>query len=116
MSPTDSGKDALDDLISKVQKAGAREGRSSVQTGRPTIKTGGLKPSEILFLPENQKRLINFLSHQPDSSIKEIMDALSLQQQEVNDLITTLKEAGFVNEALCDGETRYHVKLKSRQE
>lgn len=74
-------------------------------------KANGLKPSEILFLPDAQKRLVNFLSRNEHANFKEIQQALGMDHQETYAILSDLKELGYVNESLHEGEVHYRVKF-----
>ena len=95
---------ALDDLLQGVQdrkKAGTKG------------KTGGkkaLSPLELLALPDNQRKVVNHLSHQKQSSLADMQQNLpDFSPTELEQTIYALKEAGYIREALIDGEIYYRV-------
>jgi CRP-like cAMP-binding protein len=108
MAQADSNsKDALDNLISKAKSR--REGGSDLPV--PALQVGGLKPSEILFMSKEQKKLITYLSRQRHARIDEITQAVEMDRLQVHKILSELKDDGYVHEVLVDGEIFYRVKF-----
>lgn len=108
MAQTDSNsEDALDDLVSRVKSRQAKGRPASV----PAQHLGGLKPSEILFMPGEQKKLIYYLSRCRYARFNDIQQALNLDRAQTLEILSALKDDGYVHEALVDGEFYYHVKF-----
>lgn len=108
MAPTDSNsEDALDGLVNRVKSRRA-EGRRPTA---PAPQVGGLKPSEILFMSDEQKKLIIYLSHNSYARIDDIAQAIELDHAQTLNLLSTFKDQGYVHEALMDGEFFYRVKF-----
>lgn len=108
MAQSDShSEDALDDLVNRVKNRRA-EGK------RPRVfvtQTGGLRPSEMLSMPSEHKKLIFYLSHHRFASIDEIKQALETDQAQTLNTLSALKDAGYVHETLVNGEVFYRVKF-----
>lgn len=96
----------LEKLLGKTRQA---KNPASGNT-TPRNKPEGLRPSDILFLPEDQAGLVNHLSRSNRARLADLQQALDLPQQEILNLLSSLKEKGFVKAALQHGEIYYHVK------
>ncbi|MCJ7435960.1 MAG: hypothetical protein MUO77_20970, partial [Anaerolineales bacterium] len=108
MAQTDSNPDDdLDDLISKVK--GRRSGGTRSALDSPQIS--GLKPSEILFLPREQQKLINYLSRQRYARFHEIQQVMEMDDSQTLNILSIFKDAGYVHEVLRDGEIFYRIKF-----
>ena len=108
MAQTDSdSEDTLDNLVSRVKNRRARGGAAPV----PAPQVGGLKPSELLFMSKDQKKLITYLSRQPYARIDEISRAIEMDQSQTHKILSDLKDDGYVHEVLMDGEIFYRVKF-----
>jgi CRP-like cAMP-binding protein len=95
----------------KSQLHDAGDERSINDSKRSMARAGGLKPSEILFLPDKQKTLVNFLSRRECARFAEIQQTLGTDRQETLTTLSALKDLGYVNESLQDGEVHYHIKF-----
>jgi len=108
VAQTDSNSDdALDDLVSKV-KSRRREG---TRPAGDAPQMSGLKPSEILFLPREQQKLINYLSRQRYASFHEIQQVMEMDKLQTLNMLSIFKDAGYVHEVLRDGEIFYRIKF-----
>ena len=108
MAQTDSdSEDTLDNLVSRVKNRRARGGAAPV----PAPQVGGLKPSELLFMSKDQKKLITYLSRQPYARIDEISRAIEMDQSQTHKILSDLKDDGYVHEVLMDEEIFYRVKF-----
>ncbi len=108
MAQTDSdSEDTLDNLVSRVKNRRARGGAAPV----PAPQVGGLKPSELLFMSKDQKKLITYLSRQPYARIDEISRAIEMDQSQTHKILSDLKDDGYIHEVLMDGEIFYRVKF-----
>jgi CRP-like cAMP-binding protein len=99
-------EDALDDLVGRVKGRRREEKRSA-----DAPQMSGLKPSEILFLPRDQQKLINYLSRQRYANFQEIQRDLEMDQTQAHNVLSLCKDAGYVHETLRDGEIFYRVKF-----
>lgn len=77
----------------------------------PRNQPEGLRPSDILFLPEDQAKLVNHLSRSNRARLADLQQALELPQKQILEILSTLKEQGYVKAALQNGEIYYHVKF-----
>jgi CRP-like cAMP-binding protein len=108
MAQADSNsEDDLDGLVGRVKSRRAEGRRPFV----PTQQLGGLRPSEILFMSGEQKKLIYYLSHQQYARIEDIERAIELDQAETLKILSVLKDEGYVHEVLVNGEILYRVKF-----
>jgi CRP-like cAMP-binding protein len=108
MAPIDSNSEnALDDLVSRV-KSRRNEGKRAPEAAQAS---GGLKPSEILFMSSDQKKLVTYLSRQRYARISEIKAATDLSHVQILEILSTMKEQGHVHEALIKGEIFYRIKF-----
>ena len=109
MAQTDSNsEDALDNLVSRAKK---RRAGDSGSTSVPEPQLGGLKPSELLFMSKDQKKLITYLSRQRYARIGEISLAIEMDHSQTHKILSDLKDEGYVHEVLMDGEIFYRVKF-----
>jgi len=110
--PESDSDNALSGLINKARsrKAGVKDAPKSEQP-ETTPKPSGLKPSEILYLPPDQKKLVGYLSRQRHASFKQMQQALDMDPTQILQTLATLKDRGYINEALQDAEIFYRVKF-----
>lgn len=110
--PDSNSEDALGNLINKTRSRRAGT-KAAPPSGQQNIlsKPSGLKPSEILYLPPDQKKLVGYLSRQRHASFKDMQQALDMRPQEILQTLATLKDTGYISEALHDGEIFYRVKF-----
>lgn len=97
----------LDRLIEEPRQA------KNPATGKtaPRNRPEGLRPSDILFLPEGQARLVNHLSRLNRARLADLQQTLALPQKELVDILSSLKEQGYIKAALHNGEIYYHIKF-----
>jgi CRP-like cAMP-binding protein len=108
MAQTDSNsEDALDGLVSRVKNRRKEGMRPS--TFAPQV--GGLKPSEILFLSSEQKKIITYLSRQRYARMDEIRQAVEMDHLQTLKVLSALKDEGYVHEVLVDREFFYRVNF-----
>lgn len=69
----------------------------------------GLNPFDLLALPEEQRDLLNWLSRRKQARFDEILAALGMDNELLAALLSDLKQAQYVNEALIEGEVYYRV-------
>lgn len=106
-----NSEDALGGLINKARsrRAGAKPATATEQTILP--KPSGLRPSEILFLPADQKKLVGYLSRQRHARFKDMQQVVDMESQQILKTLSDLKDNGYINEVLQDGEIYYRVKF-----
>ncbi|NIS81638.1 MAG: cyclic nucleotide-binding domain-containing protein [Anaerolineales bacterium] len=66
---------------------------------------------DLLFLPAEQRELINWLSRRDQARFADIYKALSQDPDQVAPVLSELKEAGYIREAFIDGEIYYRVSF-----
>lgn len=102
-----SSASELDKLLGTTRQAkNAANSKTS-----PRNKPEGLKPSDILFLPEDQARLVNHLSRFNRARLADLQQALNLTQKDALNLLATLKEKGYIKAALQNDEIYYLIKF-----
>ena len=108
MSQADSNsEDALDNLVNRAKSR--RAGGNDLPSSAPQVS--GLKPSELLFMSKDQKKLITYLSRQRYARIDEISRAIEMDHSQTQKILSGLKDDGYVHEVLMDGEIFYRVKF-----
>ncbi|MEW5957941.1 MAG: cyclic nucleotide-binding domain-containing protein [Chloroflexota bacterium] len=101
-----SQDNSLDDLIQATRR---RKAESPPAAGRPEEKKA-LNPLDLLTLPTPQREIVNFLSRHKQARLEEIQQKLqSIPAAELVKTIQTLKEIGYIREALIEGEVFYRV-------
>src|SRR3569832_300324 len=78
-------------------------------------KAGGLRPSDLIDLPDSQQKIAQWMMTQPDCTLTEV--AAHTDQDEGDALIALyeLMQRGFVQEIEEAGETRYRIRLASKE-
>jgi CRP-like cAMP-binding protein len=113
MAQTDSNpENDLNDLAGRVKSrlaAGGRRSTSPAVVGAPA--GGGLKPSEILFMSSGQKNVVTYLSHQRYASAVDIQQAVGMERSKTLEILSGLKDEGYIHEVLVGGEIMYRVKF-----
>jgi CRP-like cAMP-binding protein len=107
-------KNSLDDLVQAVGKGkkSARKGKQKSSQVSPSEKTEkkALNPLDLLTLPATQRKVVNYLSHQKRASLENIQKGLpSFSTVELEQAMRSLRDAGYIREALLDGEVYYRV-------
>ena len=99
--------DELGSLVGRVRQRKQSGGEKT----RAQPKASGFIPSDLLFLPDDQKKMVNLLSRLGRARIKEICDALAISREETLKTLNDLKDVGYVKESLLNGDVYYHVKF-----
>ena len=103
-----SGSDK-DDLLSQFLPPTKRGERRATPAPVEGESGGGLNPLELLDLPPAQRDLINWLSRRKQARFDDLLEALGVEPAHLTDVITALKEARHIQEALIDGEIYFRV-------
>ena len=74
---------------------------------------GGLTPLDLLSLPADQSKLVNWLTRQQGATMDEIEQGLGLDPIETARILEPLQEAGFVRETLVDNVVKYSVIFRA---
>lgn len=103
--------DFLGGLLGDVRKR-----KSATDDSPPEAASGGggLNPLDLLGLPPAQRDTINWLSRRKQASLAEIAAALKREAVDVASVITELKSAGYIKEALVEGQLVYRVVFGGR--
>ncbi len=106
-----SGSDK-DDLLGRLLGSVRRGSQPSDETpsaGSPTDHQAGLNPLDLLGLPPDQRDLINWLSRRKQARFDELLEALDSEPAQLTAVLTALKSARHIQEALINGEIYYRV-------
>lgn len=106
-----SGSDT-DDLLGRLLQSTRRSGSSSEETppaGPQTDARAGLNPLDLLGLPPDQRDLVNWLSRRKQAHFDELLEALNIDPAHLTAVLSSLKGARHIQEALIDGEIYYRV-------
>jgi CRP/FNR family transcriptional regulator len=109
-----SGKDDLFGKILGSAGQGDDSDPSTMSSGSPHDKPEtdgqtGLNPLDLLGLPPAQRDLINWLSRRKQAQFDEIREALALDPVQLTEVLSALKAARHVQEALINGKIFYRV-------
>ena len=75
----------------------------------------GLSMADILTLPDRQRRIVNWISRQPDCTPPEVAAHLGEEESTVKNELDVLVQQGFVQETKVDGESRYSIKRATKR-
>src|SRR5258708_37856668 len=97
-----SDKDKDNRLVPRSGSGSPDEKSSSESTSHQSSapETGGLTPLDLLSLPADQSKIVNWLTHKQHASFIEIQQGLGLESSEITRILNILKTAHFVRETL----------------
>ncbi|WP_062293020.1 hypothetical protein [Nostoc piscinale] len=76
----------------------------------------GLSMADVLLLPPQQRKIVQWLIKRPDSvTLTQVSIHLDLNQQATLALLDELVESGFVQQILTAGEVKYRVNLAAKR-
>ena len=106
------GSDDLDSLLrmprSSRRTVGLAEEQPVPAAGSETEPiTRGLRPSELLDLPPEQRKVINWLSRRCQASPEEIQQELHIESEMMQAILRQLQEAGRVRQVV-EGEAVFY--------
>ncbi|MBN1200969.1 MAG: cyclic nucleotide-binding domain-containing protein [Anaerolineae bacterium] len=105
--------DPLDGLLDSVRRR--RKQDQVPASGTPgQAETTGLNPLDLLALPHAQRDLVNWLSRQKQARFEQIQAALGVDAAQIESVLADLKQAGYIHEALIDGEIYYRVVFRGK--
>lgn len=107
-----SGKDdPLGRLLRSVNRGSKPKDTSPPGAGLEKSDSGptGLNPLDLLGLPLAQRDLVNWLSRRKQARFDEIQEALKVDVTSLTEVLSALKAARHIQEALIDGEIYYRV-------
>ncbi len=80
-----------------------------------TEQTGGLRPSDLINLPKSQQKIAQWMLNQPECTLTEVAANTGMDERDARIAVYQLMEQGFVQEIAVEGETRYLLRLASRE-
>lgn len=85
------------------------------QQQEPGNSSASLSMTDILALPDEQRRIANWLMRHKGSTLSDIAQHLNEDEATTKSTLGTLVEQGIVQEAAVEGESRYSVKLGAKR-
>jgi len=82
-------------------------------TGGSASGNSGLSSLDVLTLPADQRRLINWLTRSAQATVEQIAQGLNLDSDQVMPMIAALRRTNFVTEAVRDGQVYYRVAFRT---
>jgi predicted transcriptional regulator len=79
-------------------------------------KAAGLSMADILALPDELRRLVNWILRQEEVSLQQIAAHVGRDEATTHALIAELVERGFVRDMNLKGEQRYRVRLAPKKQ
>jgi len=81
-------------------------------TDQPVRAMGGLTPLDLMTLPSEQRKVINWLSRAKQATFEEMRAALKVNQDVLARVVAGLVASGYVNEALVGDTLHYRVVFR----
>lgn len=78
-------------------------------------KAAGLSMADVLTLPEELRKLVNWMIRQEEVGLEEVAVFLQKDEPAAGRILETLIEKGFVRELEVSGKFRYRVRLASKR-
>lgn len=78
-------------------------------------KACGLSMADVLTLPDELRRLFNWMMRQEEVGLAEVAAHIGQDESKARKLIADLVERCFVREIPIGGETRYRVRLAQKR-
>ncbi len=115
-----SDNDDLNALVSTLRgrhgKAGSplpgRDPAPQPVAAQPPAEPKGLNPLDVLALPPAQQELVNWLARRKQARFSEIQQALAQNPEQVEQTLSDLQAAGYVQPLLRDGDILYSVVFR----
>lgn len=98
--PTES----MDDLFERMQEA--------MDRAEPHA---GLRPEDLIDLPDDLRRLVQWVARRGDIAAQDAADDLGLSVDDAANLLADLAAKGYARAADIDGVRRYNVDFGLRQ-
>lgn len=106
-----SDDNPLEQLLHSMRRR-AKSSEESKASSQESPGEGGLNPLDLLSLPPVQREVVTWLSRQKRARKAEISEFIGKSGDELEQIITTLKQNGHIQETLLNEETYYHVAYK----
>lgn len=81
----------------------------------PGNSSASLSMTDILALPDEQRRIANWLTRHKGSTLSDIAQHLEEDEATTKSTLDTLVEQGIVQEVAVDGEPHYSIKLGTKR-
>jgi len=78
-------------------------------------KAAGLTMMDVLTLPDDRRKLFNWMMRQEEVGLADVMDHMKLDEAAASKLIADLVECCFVRESKAGRETRYRMRLAPKR-
>ena len=110
--------DTLDDLLKTSQRRKKRNTgfltppENDDSSSAQNVK--GLNPLDLLELPREQRKVINWIARRKQVRFDEIEKGLKIDRKELQATLSVLKKADYLHEALIDGEVYYRVVFRGK--
>ncbi|MBI2865530.1 MAG: hypothetical protein HYX94_13350 [Chloroflexi bacterium] len=78
-------------------------------------KAAGLSMADVLTLPDDLRRLFNWMMRQQEVGLSDAMAYLGQNEGAARSTLTSLVERGFIRELVIDGLPRYRVRLAPKR-
>ena len=104
----------LDELLRFPRGSNSKRGRNlpgPESLSKPT-EPRGLNPLDVLSLPPAQRELVNWLARRNQARLSEIQQSLAQEPNRIEKTLLDLKEAGYVQEVLIEGQVAYRVVFR----
>ena len=101
--------DLLDRFLRSPHRGSKRQETSPASSETEDDQPKGLNPLDLLGLPPAQRDLINWLSRRKQARFDEIQEALGVETTQLTTVLTELRAARHIQEALISGEIFYRV-------
>ena len=80
-----------------------------------TEQAGGLRPSDLIDLPESQQKIAQWMLNQPECTLTEVAANTDMDEGDALIALYQLMQQSFVQQIEVEGETRYRLRLASRE-
>ena len=78
-------------------------------------KAAGLSMADILALPDELRKLVNWMLRQEEVSLQQLAVHVGHDEATTHAMVAELVEQGFVREVNLKSEHRYHVRLAPKK-
>lgn len=85
------------------------------QQQEPGNSSASLSMTDILALPDEQRRIANWLMRHKNSTLSDVAQHLNEDEATTKSTLDKLVEQGIVQEAAVEGESHYWVKLGAKR-
>lgn len=85
------------------------------QQQEPDNSSASLSMSDILALPDEQRRIVNWLMRHKGSTLSAVAQYLGEDEATAKSTLDNLVEQGIVQETVVEGESHYSVKLGAKR-